>query len=269
MNKSLMKKVQHCLPFLIIVGLSLSAWAMGIHHYFTLSSLKEHQHVLESLIFAHETGAVFIFMGLYILIVGLSIPGAAFMTLTGGFLFGQTIGTIAVVVAATLGATVLFAAARLASSSFLARKAGPWVEKMKAGFQENAFAYLLTLRLIPLFPFVAVNLAAAVFQIPLKTFIIATFVGIIPGSFVFVSMGNALKDVIQTPDFSPQIILDPKIILAFAGLGLLSLLPVLYRHFQKIVAHAPEEGTQNPSMPDAHAPGLLTSKGSHKPGRRH
>ena len=94
-------------------------------------------------------------------------------------------------------------------------------------------SYLLTLRLIPIFPFVAVNLAAALFQIPFKTFAFGTFLGIIPGSFVYVSMGVALQEVIQKPDFSPRIVLDPKILIALTGLGILSFLPVLYKRFKK------------------------------------
>lgn len=151
------------------------------------------------------------------------------MTLLGGFLFGQILGTCLVIVSAAVGATILFLSAKLASEDFLNQKAGPWMSKMKAGFQENAFYYLLTLRLIPIFPFVAINLVAAVFQIPLKTFVVGTFIGIIPGSFVFVSIGNALKDVVLTTDLTPKIILEPKFIIALVGLGTLSLLPVFYK----------------------------------------
>lgn len=170
-------------------------------------------------------------MGVYIALVGLSIPGATFMTLTGGFLFGQLVGTGLVVVSATIGATILFISTKMASEDFLSRKAGPWVDKMKAGFQEDAFYYLLTLRLIPIFPFVAINLVAAVFQISLQTFIVGTFIGIIPGSFVYVSIGNALKDVILTSNLTPKIILEPKAMIALVGLGILSLLPILYQRF--------------------------------------
>lgn len=226
-----MKPLKRYAPLLIVVTLALMVWSMGVHHYLSFDMLRAHHHDLAAYITLYPFTSFAIYMGIYIALVGLSIPGATFMTLTGGFLFGQLIGTGLVVVSATIGATILFVSAKLASKDFLSRKADPWIEKMKAGFQEDAFYYLLTLRLIPLFPFVAINLVAAVFQIPLQTFVIGTFVGIIPGSFVYVSIGNALKDVILTTHLTPKIILGPKILIALIGLGILSLLPVLYKRF--------------------------------------
>lgn len=155
------------------------------------------------------------------------------MTITGGLLFGQWIGTLASVVSATIGASILFLSARMASSDLLAKKSGSWINKMKDGFKENAFTYLLTLRLIPIFPFAVINVAAAIFQISLRTFFFATLIGIIPGSFVYTSMGVALREVIAQPDFSSGLILNPKVLFALAGLGLLALLPVLYKKFKK------------------------------------
>lgn len=226
-----MKPLKRYAPLLIVVTLALMAWGMGVHHYLSFDMLRAHHQDLAAYIALYPFTSFAIYMGIYIALVGLSIPGATFMTLTGGFLFGQLIGTGLVVVSATIGATILFVSAKMASEGFLSRKTGPWADKMKMGFQEDAFYYLLTLRLIPLFPFVAINLVAAVFQIPLRTFIIGTFVGIIPGSFVYVSIGNALKDVILTTHLTPKIILEPKILIALIGLGILSLLPVLYKRF--------------------------------------
>lgn len=226
-----MKLLKPYLPFLIIVTISLLAWSTGVHHYFSFEMLRTHHEDLEAYIRLYPYTSFVIYMGTYITLVGLSIPGATFMTLVGGFLFGQWVGTGLVVVSATIGATLLFISTKLASEDFLSRKASPWIDKMKAGLQENALYYLLTLRLIPIFPFVAINLVAAVLQMPLRTFIIGTFMGIIPGSFIYVSLGNALKDVILTPTFTPKIILEPKFILALVGLGILSLLPVFYKWF--------------------------------------
>lgn len=219
------------LPLLIIGCISLVAWVLGAHHYFSFDMVRNHHEELKFYIKLYPLTSVVIYMAVYMAIVGLSIPAATFMTLTGGFLFGQVLGTCLVVVSASTGAAVLFISAKLASQDLLSIKASPWLDKMKAGFQKDAFSYLLTLRLIPVFPFGAINLVAAVFQIPLRTFIAATFVGVIPGSFVYASLGNALKDVLLTPDLSPGIILEPKVILALIGLGSLSLLPVLYKRF--------------------------------------
>lgn len=226
-------KIQKFLPLLIILGLSTMSWIFDFHDYFSFSTVKTHQKSLEQFIENHGVLSLFLYTATYITVVALSLPAATFMTLAGGFLFGQWIGVSVVVTSATVGACFLFLSARMASSDLLSKKAEGFATKMQKGFQENAFSYLLTLRLIPLFPFVAVNLAAALFQIPLKTFVLGTFFGIIPGSFVYVSMGVALREVIRKPDFSSILVLDPKILLAFIGLGILSLLPVLYRRLRK------------------------------------
>ena len=228
-----MSQVRKFLPLLLILGLSITAWIFNLHHYFSFETFKAHQKAFEEFITNHLVLSIFIYMATYITIVALSLPVATFMTLAGGFLFGQWIGTSVVVTSATIGACFLFLSARVASSDLLNKKTGEFATKMQKGFQENALSYLLTLRLIPLFPFVAVNLASALFQISLQTFAIGTFFGIIPGSFVYVSMGIALKEVIQQPDFLPSIILDPKFFFAFIGLGILSLLPVFYKRLKK------------------------------------
>ncbi|MBX9976639.1 MAG: VTT domain-containing protein, partial [Alphaproteobacteria bacterium] len=173
--------------------------------------------------------SLLIYSGIYVAVVTLSLPVAALMTLAGGFLFGQEFGTVSAVISATLGASLLFLGTKMASHDVLSSKEGTWVKTMKKGFQDNAFFYLLTLRLIPIFPFVAVNLVAALLQIPLRTFFLGTLIGIIPGSFVYVSLGVALREVIHQP--SPNLIVSPKILIAFAGLGILSLLPVLYKWY--------------------------------------
>jgi uncharacterized membrane protein YdjX (TVP38/TMEM64 family) len=227
-----MSKIKKYIPILIIVILSICAWQFGLQHYFNFSALKNNQTLIESYILNHYALSLLIYSSIYILIVGLSIPGATFMTLIGGLLFGQLVGTCVVVISATFGATLLFISARQATQNILKKKAGPWVAKMQKGFQENAAFYLLTLRLVPLFPFVAINLVAAILEIPLRTFFFVTLFGIIPGSFVYVSLGVAMREVINKPNFSPNIILDPKILIALTGLAVLSLLPVLYKLYK-------------------------------------
>jgi uncharacterized membrane protein YdjX (TVP38/TMEM64 family) len=228
-----MKRFRKYIPLIVILGLSCVAIFFDLHHYFKFETFKAHQKFLEQFIESNLVLSMIFYIGIYITVVALSIPGAAFMTIAGGFLFDQWMGTIMAVVSATIGACFLFLSARMASSDLLAKKAEGFAARMQVGFQENAFSYLLTLRLIPLFPFVAVNLAAALFQIPMRTFFVGTLFGIIPGSFVFVSMGVALQKVINTPDFSPNLVLDPKILMAFVGLGALSLLPVIYKYFKR------------------------------------
>jgi uncharacterized membrane protein YdjX (TVP38/TMEM64 family) len=228
-----MKKFKKYLPILLILLLSGLALSFEVHKYFSFDLFKEHQKSLESFIETQKFLSIIIYCGIYILIVGISIPGASFMTIAGGFLFGQVLGTMSAVIAATIGATILFLSARMASTDLLSKKSGSWINKMKDGFKQNAFSYLLTLRLIPIFPFAIINLAAAIFQIPLRIFFFGTLIGIIPGSFVYTSMGVALREVIAQPNFSSGLILNSKVLFSLAGLGLLALLPVLYKKFKK------------------------------------
>lgn len=224
-----MRSIKKYLPLLTIIVLSLIAWLSGVHHFVNLETFKKHQKEITLFIEHRLILSLIVYAILYTATVALSIPVATFMTILGGLLFGQWIGTTVVVISATLGACLLFLSAQTASRDILTKKAGGWVKKMQDGFQRNAFSYLLTLRLIPLFPFVAVNLVAALLQTPFQLFFIATLLGIIPGSFVYVSMGVALKEVIQQPDFKADFILNPKILTTLIGLGILSLLPVLYK----------------------------------------
>ena len=228
-----MKSFKKYLPLLLIVGVSLAVWATGLHHYLSFDTLRVYHQDLEGFVAQYLLLSILIYSVLYIAIVGFSLPVATFMTLLGGFLFGQILGTVMVVISATLGATILFLAMRSASEFYVRERAGPWLQKMHKGFEENALYYLFTLRLIPLFPFVAVNFVAAFFQIPLRTFFWGTFIGIIPGSFVYVSLGNGFKNVIQDPNFSPKVILEPHLLIGFIGLGILSLLPVLYKNYHR------------------------------------
>jgi uncharacterized membrane protein YdjX (TVP38/TMEM64 family) len=134
------------------------------------------------------------------------------------------------VIAATCGATVVFLIARTALGDSLRQKAGPAMRRMEAGFRENALNYLLFLRLIPVFPFWLVNLVPAFLGVPLATYVLATLVGIIPGSLVYASVGNGLGTVFEAggrPDLG--IIFEPEIILPILGLAVLAILPVAYK----------------------------------------
>ena len=227
-----MKKFRNYLPILLIVVASLTAWMLGVQKYLNFDSLREHQQMLVSFIDQHFVEAILLYSVTYIVIVWLAFPVATFLTLAGGFFFGQWIGTTATVLSATIGASILFISTKIASQDLLDENTKPWIKKMKKGFQEHAFTYLLTLRLMPIFPFFAINIAAAVLQIPFSTFFFGTLIGIIPGTFVYVTLGIGIRDVIQQPEFTPQVILDPKLLIAFIGLGLLALLPIIYKKFR-------------------------------------
>jgi uncharacterized membrane protein YdjX (TVP38/TMEM64 family) len=162
--------------------------------------------------------------------IAFSLPVAAILSVLGGFLFGSFLGAGANVVGATIGAIAVFLAAKTAIGGVLRQQAGPFVQRMEVGFKENALSYMLVLRLIPVLPFFIVNIVPALLNVPLATFAIGTFFGIIPGAFVFASIGAGLGSVFDRGEsFTLAGALTPEIITALVGLALLSLLPVVYK----------------------------------------
>ena len=216
----------------LIAGLALF-FALGLDRYLSLEALREHRDWLAGQVAAQPvlTGAVF--TAGYALIVAFSIPGGAVLTIAGGFLFGTLASTFCVVFGATIGATAVFLAARFALHDLLRAKAGPALKRMEAGFRENALNYLLVLRLIPLFPFWLVNLVPAFLGVSLRHYVIGTFLGIIPGTFVYASLGNGLGAILDAggaPDLA--IIFSPEILIPIVGMAILALLPVLYKRWK-------------------------------------
>ena len=195
-----------------------------LRQYLTLESLKAHRDQLLAYTDAHFVAAVAIFSGLYVLQTTFSLPGGGLLTLTGGFLFGSFLGTLIVLVPATLGATLAFLVARYLLRDWVERKFGDRLEAFQRGFAKNAFSYLLTLRLIPLFPFFLVNLVSGLTRISLGTYVAATALGIIPGTFVFANAGRQLGSINSLNDVA-----SPAVLGAFGLLALFALVPVLYR----------------------------------------
>ncbi|MEN6542414.1 VTT domain-containing protein [Parvibaculum sp.] len=226
--------IRRLLPLAILaLGFGLF-FALGLHRYVTLDTLRDNRQALSQWVEANRFWAIIVYMGLYALMVAFSLPGGLVATLTGGFLFGTVLGGAATVVAATAGAAVLFIVAKSALGDLLRAKAGSAVARMEEGFRANAFSYLLFLRLVPAFPFWLVNLAPAFLGVRLSTFVAATFIGIIPGTFVFASLGAGLGAVFERGE-QPNLglIFEPRVILPILALALLSLVPALYRHFRK------------------------------------
>jgi len=221
------------IPLVVLVAGLISFFAFGINDYITFEALRGNREALSQWVSDYGLAAAFLFILTYTAVVAFSLPGGAIMTISGGFLFGL-VATVYVVIGATLGATILFLAAKTALGDALRARAGGVVKKMEDGFRENAFSYLLFLRLVPAFPFWLVNLVPAFLGVSLKTYVIATFIGIIPGSAVYASVGNGLGAVFdagQTPDLG--IIFRPEILLPIIGLAVLALLPVIYTKFSK------------------------------------
>jgi uncharacterized membrane protein YdjX (TVP38/TMEM64 family) len=246
------------LPLVVLAAATAAVFATGAHRSLKLENLIAHRDQIQSFVAMHEAKALAVFVLAYIASVALSIPGAVFLTVFGGFIFGWLLGGIAAVVAATIGAIIVFLIAQTSLGDTLGRKAGPRLERLACGFREDAFSYLLFLRLVPIFPFWLVNLAPALFAVPLRTFALATVIGILPGTFAFAFAGAGLDSVIAAQKAAKQACLaaggtdcymkidlhalvTPKLLIAFAALGCVALIPVLVRRWFGRRARAFEE----------------------------
>lgn len=218
------------LPLMVLIGLIVAAFALDLDRYLTLDALCENRVSLLEAVARYGSWAAIAFVLAYAGIVALSLPGATIMTLAGGFLFGVPLGASLTVVGATLGATALFVIARSAVGNALRERAGPFLGRMAEGFSRNAFNYLLFLRLVPAFPFWAVNLAPALLGMRLLPYVIATAIGIIPGTVVYSAFGASLGNVFDAGgDVHLKDVLSPTLIAALVGLGVLALLPVFLK----------------------------------------
>jgi uncharacterized membrane protein YdjX (TVP38/TMEM64 family) len=218
------------LPLLVLAAAIALVFATGLHRYLSFGALRENRQALQAFVADNYLAAALLYVAVYAAAVAISIPGAVVLTVTGGFLFGSLWGTLLVVIGATTGATLLYLVAKTALGDSLRAKAGGVITKLEAGFRENALSYLLVLRLVPLFPFWLVNLAAAVLGVPLATYVLGTFFGIIPGSYVYATVGAGLGSVFdQGGEPSLAGVLTPQVLTALVGLAVLSLIPVAYK----------------------------------------
>jgi len=221
--------VQRLVPISLLVAAGIAFIAVGGNKYLTFAILAENRDWLSGFVARWGWLAALAYLAIYGILVALSVPGAALLTVAGGFLFGTWLGALCAIIGGTLGASGIFLAAR-AGLGGIAQRAGPLVSKLEAGFREDAFNYLLVLRLVPVFPFWLVNLVPALVGVKLRTFVIATFLGIIPGTFVYASLGNGLGTVVAEPD--PSIVFKPSVLVPLIGLAFLALVPVAYKRWR-------------------------------------
>lgn len=222
--------VKKYLPIALLVSGLLLAIYFDVHKLLSFEVIGENYSLIKNYIDEQFLLSIIIFAAGYALIVAFSIPGASVLSLMYGALLGTVVSGFLVVISATIGASMIFLAARYAFADTLKERAGPWLSKMQDGFNKNAVSYLLFLRLVPAFPFFVVNIVPAFMGVTLRTYIFTTFFGIMPGTFVFASIGNGIGYVLEqgkTPDLS--ILSSPEILLPLAALGLLSLIPIAYK----------------------------------------
>ena len=239
-------------PLVLLLAVALLAaivYGASGHDEISLAALVRHREAIGAFVAAHRPLAVLAYIGLYITAVALSVPGAWFLTVCGGFLFGIAIGAAAAVTGATIGATLIFLVARTALGEPLLRRAGPRALKLAQEFREDAFSYLLFLRLVPAFPFFLVNLVPAFAGVRLVPFIAATAIGIIPGAVAYAFAGTGLDSIIAAQKsaydacmaaghadcrltFDAAAILTPELIGALLALALLALVPVAVKRLR-------------------------------------
>lgn len=218
-------------PLLVIAAGLVIVFATGLNRYLSLDVLQEQRAALLERVRLHPVESVLIYTAVYVLVVAFSIPGAMIMTMTGGFLFGPGLGSTAAVVGMTIGATIMFLVARSALGELIRKlaRSGGVMERIQLGVRANAFSYLLMMRLIPAVPFWLCNIASGFVHIPLRTYVIATVLGIIPSTVIYSSIGSGLGHVFnegRTPDLG--LVMDPQVLLPLVGLALLSMVPVAY-----------------------------------------
>jgi len=220
----------------------LFAAALGTFFYFdlgrylSLDALKENRDRLLAFTDANYLASVCLFIVAYCAVVGLSLPGAAIMTMAGGFLFGSFVGMVYVNLGATTGATTAFLVARYLLHDWVEARFGSRIGPIQEGFKRNAFNYLITLRLIPFIPFFIVNLVSGLTRVSLTTFVVATAIGIIPGSFVFAYAGRQLGTINSLKEIA-----SPNVLIAFTLLGLLALVPIVYQKWTARKAVSPSQ----------------------------
>lgn len=236
-------------PLAIVAILAATTIGMGWHRTLSLETVMRHRTAIDSLIAAHHAVALGAYCLLYLAAVVLSIPGAAILTICGGLLFGTLIGGLLAVVSATVGATIAFLIARSAFRGFLTRRAGALAAKMTSGFCHNAFFYLLFLRIVPIFPFWMVNLVPALCGVGVSTFVAATTIGIVPGTFAFAFFGAGLNSAMAAEEasfkaclaadqgncslhFDPTAAATPQLIMALVALGIVALAPIVVKRFK-------------------------------------
>jgi uncharacterized membrane protein YdjX (TVP38/TMEM64 family) len=231
------------------MAVSFVVIGIGRHNGLSAAALLERHAAIDALVARHWVAALIAFTAIYVVAVALSLPGGAILTIFGGAVFGGLAAAIAALIGATIGATIIFLIAKSALGGWLVRRAGPRAETLASGFCADAFNYLLFLRLVPLFPFCLVNLVPAMCGVRLRTFVLATALGIIPGTFAFAFFGAGLGSAATAQldayracvaagragcklGFDAGAAMTPELIAGLVALGLLALVPVMVKRLR-------------------------------------
>ena len=242
-------RLRRLVPLTFLVILAAAAIAIGWHRQLSLETLMRHRTAIETFMSAHQAMAIATYYLLYVAVVALSIPGSAVLTVSGGVVFGTLVGGLLTVISASTGATIVFLVARSATGEFLTRRAGDLARKLTGGFHQDAFTYVLFLRLVPIFPFWLVNLVPALCQVRVATFVVATVIGITPATFAFAFFGAGLDGAMAAEEaaftaciaagktdcslhFDLVTAATPQLITALFTVGIVALAPLAAKHFK-------------------------------------
>ncbi len=232
-------------PAGVVIVVLIALVGSGALKHLSLGELRASRHALAAYVHGHPVLSVLVYLGVYIAAVTLSLPAALVLTVSGGFLFGPWLGGVAAALGCSAGATAIFLISRLTVGDALERDVGPRVRALEEGIKKDAFFYLLTLRLIPITPFWLVNLAAGLLSIRLTTFVSATLIGIFPASMIYAGIGSGLGAMFDR-GVQPHLhsLITPELAWPLAGLGLLSVLPILYhqRRARRAAKAEPAQG---------------------------
>lgn len=218
------------LPLVVLAVAIAAAFAFDLHHLITFATLQQHDEALRAAVDDRPVMTALTYIACYVLVVATALPAAILITVAGGYLFGVWLGGSLAVIGATIGAVGVFLVARTSLGGRLFSGTGPLREKLRAGFQKDAWSYLFVLRLVPLLPFMVVNVVPALLGVRLRVFALTTLFGMLPGSFVYASVGNGLGAIIASgaePEL--DLILRPEILGPLMALATLALLPVAYK----------------------------------------
>jgi uncharacterized membrane protein YdjX (TVP38/TMEM64 family) len=223
------------LPLVAVAAALAVFFAFDLDRYFSLQTLRDNREALKASVDAAPLRAVLLFMLIYAGAVAISFPGASILTVFGGFLFGLWPGVPAIVIAATLGASAIFFASRTALGDSLRQRASGFVSGMEKGFREDELSYMFVLRLAPVFPFWAVNIGAGLLGVSFRNFLIGTLFGIVPGTLVYASIGNAAGAAFDAGEdvTLAGILFKPETLLPIVGLIVLALLPIALKRLKK------------------------------------
>jgi len=220
---------QRLAPLAVLVAGLVAFFALGGPQYLDAERAQALLRQMDGWVQANLWIAMLAYVVFYALAVSISVPGALWFTIGSGFLFGSIFGTGVAVLGATIGATIIFLAARYAFADWVRAKFPGYVKKLQDGFSRDAFTYIVILRLIPALPFFGINIATALLNVPVRAYFLGTLVGVIPGAYVYATLGATLKRAADNGVPSFGALLTPELIGAMVAFAVLAILPVVYR----------------------------------------